>query len=124
MLAAGPATPPSAGGGGGTGTGAGGGPGRGGGGGGGTGREPEWSYGNFPMDRPPKELRGVTLQVIFHVQADGRVSRVDTDPEIKDREYARRFTERAMTYRFKPARNADNVAVPGLYRMTFTLPSK
>ena len=29
-----------------------------------------------------------------------------------------------MTYRFKPARNAEDVAVPGLYTMTFTLPSK
>ena len=108
----------------GPGTGAGSGPGTGGGGAGGTGREPQWTYGTFFFEKTPKDLRGVTLQVTFHVGVDGRVTRVDTEPEIKDREYARRFEERALTYRFKPARNAEGAAVPGLYRMTFTLPSK
>ncbi len=108
----------------GPGTGAGSGPGSGGGGAGGTGREPQWTYGTFFFEKTPKELRGLTLQVTFHVGADGRVTRVDTEPEIKDREYARKFEERAMTYRFKPARNAEGVAVPGLSRMTITLPSK
>jgi hypothetical protein len=41
-----------------------------------------------------------------------------------DREYARRLTEVFMTFRFKPARNAEGAAVPGLSRMTFTPPSK
>jgi hypothetical protein len=113
-----------AGGGTGPGTGAGSGPGSGGGGGGGTGREPQWTYGTFFFEKPPKGLRGQTLFVTFQVRADGRVASVETDPEIKDSEFARRFRERAETYRFKPARNAEGVAVPGVARMTFTLPSK
>jgi len=108
----------------GTGTGAGSGPGSGGGGGGGSGREPQWTYGTFFFEKPPKELRGQTLRVTFHVRADGRVARVETEPKITDGEFARKFTERAETYRFKPARNADGVAVPGVATMTFTLPTK
>ncbi len=108
----------------GSGTGAGSGPGSGGGGSGGSGREPIWTYGTFFFDKPPKELRGQTLLVTFHVRADGRVARAETTPEIGDREFARQFTERAMTYRFKPARDAEGAAVPGVYTMKFTLSSK
>lgn len=108
----------------GPGVGPGSGPGTGGGGAGGTGREPQWTYGTFFFEKPPKELRGQTLRVTFYVQADGRVARVETDPEIKDGEFAKRFNERALTYRFRPARNADGVAVPGVTTINFTLPSK
>jgi hypothetical protein len=108
----------------GSGTGPGSGPGSGGGGEGGSGREPQWTYGTFFFDKTPKELRGQVLRVTFYVRADGRVARVETDPKIQDAEYARRFAERAETYRFKPARNAENAAVPGVFTMTFTLPSK
>lgn len=113
-----------AGGGVGTGTGAGSGPGSGGGGGGGSGREPQWTYGTFFFEKPPKDLRGQTLRVTFHVRADGRVARVETEPKIEDGDFARKFAERAETYRFKPARNAEGAAVPGVVTMTFTLPSK
>jgi len=108
----------------GTGTGAGTGPGSGGGGGGGSGREPQWTYGTFFFESPPKKLRGQTLVVTFHVRADGRVARVETDPEIPDADYARRFLERAEAFRFRPARNAEGAAVPGVAKMTFTLSSK
>jgi len=62
--------------------------------------------------------------VTFHVRADGRVARAETDPEIDDREFARQFNERAMAYRFKPALDAEGKPVPGVYTMTFTLSSK
>jgi hypothetical protein len=75
------------------------------------------------FEKPPKALRGQTLRVTFHVRADGRVARVDTDPKIEDGDYARRFNERAEAFRFKPARNAEGVAVPGVTTMTFTLSS-
>jgi hypothetical protein len=52
------------------------------------------------------------------------VARIETDPTIEDRDFSRRFTERAETYRFKPARNAEGVAVPGVAVIYFTLPSK
>jgi len=62
--------------------------------------------------------------VTFHVRADGRVARAETNPRIEDGDFARQFNERAMTYRFKPARNAEGEAVPGVYTMNFTLSSK
>lgn len=112
-----------AGGGVGPGVGAGSGPGSGGGGAGGTGRAPVWTYGTFFFEKPPKALRGVTLRVTFHVRADGRVDRVETDPEIRDGDFAKKFVERAETYRFRPARDAAGLAVPGVYTINFTLPA-
>jgi len=100
------------------------GPGSGGGGGGGSGRDPQWTYGTFFFEKPPKELRGQTLRVTFYVRANGRVARVETEPRIEDGDFAQKFLERAMTYRFKPARNAEGADVPGVMTMTFTLPSK
>jgi hypothetical protein len=58
------------------------------------------------------------------VRADGRVARIETAPKIDDNAFARSFTERAETFRFKPARNAEGVAVPGVTTMIITLPSK
>jgi len=104
--------------------GAGSGPGTGGGGAGGTGRDPQWTYGTFFFEKAPKELRGVTLKVTFSVRADGRVAKVETDPEIQDGDFAKKFRERAETYRFRPARNAEGVPVPGVYTINFTLSSK
>ncbi len=108
----------------GPGSGPGSGPGTGGGGAGGSGRAPVWTYGTFFFEKPPKELRGVTLLVTFFVRADGRVDHVETTPEIRDRDFAKKFVERAETYRFRPARNADGAPVPGVYTINFTLPSK
>lgn len=85
---------------------------------------PVWTYGTFFFEKPPKELRGVTLLVTFFVRADGRVDHVETTPEIRDRDFAKKFVERAETYQFRPARNADGAPVPGVYTINFTLPSK
>jgi hypothetical protein len=76
------------------------------------------------VEKPPKALRGQTLTVTFQVSADGRVASLAVQPDIKDSDYARRFREAASAYRFRPARNAEGVAVPGAMIMTFTLPSK
>lgn len=108
----------------GPGTGPGTGPGSGGGGAGGTGREPAWSYGTFFLEKPPKELRGQTLRATFHVLADGRVASVETEPDIKDGAFAKQFQERALAFRFRPALNAEGVAVPSVATMNITLPSK
>ena len=101
--------------GGGTGTGVG--PGSGpGSGGGGLARDPEPRQ----MIMPPEargEDRGGTFVVTFYVKADGRVQRVDVNPEPKDRRYAREFRERMEGFLFKPARSADGTAVAGVLRI-------
>jgi periplasmic protein TonB len=104
----------------GTGGGAGGGPG----GEGGKIRPPEPRDMAFPFDTPPKELRGVSLNVTFWVRVDGRVERYTVEPEIKDRDYAKKFDEVMRAFRFTPARAPDGTRVPGTARISFTLPGK
>lgn len=104
----------------GTGTSAGAGPG----GDGGKARPPEPRDMAFPFDTPPKELRGVSLNVTFWVQVDGKVERYTVEPEIKDREYAKKFDEVMRAFRFTPARAPDGTRVPGTTRISFTLPGK
>ena len=106
------------------GAGAGGGTGPGGGGEGGTLRPPEPRDMAFPFDAPPKELRGVSLNVTFWVRADGRVERYVVEPEIKDRNYAKKFDEVMRAFRFTPARSPDGTHVAGTTRISFTLPGK
>jgi outer membrane biosynthesis protein TonB len=106
------------------GAGAGGGTGPGGGGEGGTLRPPEPRDMAFPFDAPPKELRGVSLNVTFWVRADGRVERYLVEPEIKDRNYAKKFDEVMRAFRFTPARAPNGTHVAGTTRISFTLPGK
>jgi hypothetical protein len=91
---------------------------------GGKGRPPEPRDMAFPFDTPPKELRGVSLNVTFWVQVDGRVERYTVEPEIKDQEYAKKFDEVMRAFRFTPARAPDGTRVPGTTRISFTLPGK
>jgi hypothetical protein len=110
------------------------GPGQGDGGGGGTGTGPGGEGGRvrppeprdmaFPFDTPPKELRGISLNVTFWVRVDGRVERYTVEPEIKDRDYAKKFDEVMRAFRFTPARAPDGTRVPGTTRISFTLPGK
>jgi len=113
---AGPGTGGGAGGGVGTGvgpgTGAGAGPGTGGGGGGGTGRKVEIRRIVLPpMEGAPKELQGAPLAVTFWVSATGKVLRLEVQPEIHDRGYARKFAEAMQGYEFRPARGPDGSPV-------------
>jgi len=78
----------------------------------------------FPFDTPPKELRGASLDVTFWVKVDGRVERYEVNPEIDDRDYARKFDEVVRAFRFTPARAPDGTRVPGTTTVTFTLPGK
>lgn len=108
----------------GDGAGPGNGTGTGGGGQGGTLRPPEPRDMAFPFDSPPKELRGVSLNVTFWVGADGRVERYQVRPEIKDRDYAKKFDEVMRAFRFTPARTPNGTRVAGTTSISFTLPGK
>jgi hypothetical protein len=107
---------------GGAGTGGAGGPG--GKGPGGTLRPPEPRELPLPYDTPPKELRGASLRVTFWVRVDGRVERYEVQPEIKDRDYARKFDEVMRAFRFTPARAPDGTSVAGVATISFILPGK
>jgi hypothetical protein len=108
----------------GAGPGAAGGGGNGPGGEGGKARPPTPRDMAFPFDTPPKELRGLSLNVTFWVRDDGKVERYVVKPEIKDRDYARKFDEVMRAFRFIPARAPDGHAVAGTTTIVFTLPGK
>ncbi|MFL5512830.1 MAG: hypothetical protein ACJ8CN_10420, partial [Gemmatimonadales bacterium] len=95
-----------------------------GGGAGGKARPPEPRDMAFPFDNPPKELRGLSLNVTFWVRPDGRVERYLVEPQIKDRDYAKKFDEVMRAFRFTPARAPDGTFIPGTARISFTLPGK
>jgi hypothetical protein len=78
----------------------------------------------FPFDSPPKELRGISLSVTFWVRVDGVVERYTVEPEIKDRDYAKKFDEVMRAFRFTPAQAPDGTRIPGTTRISFTLPGK
>jgi periplasmic protein TonB len=94
------------------------------GGGGGKARPPEPRDMAFPFDSPPKELRGMSLSVTFWVRVDGVVERYTVEPEIKDRDYAKKFDEVMRAFRFTPAQAPDGTRIPGTTRISFTLPGK
>jgi hypothetical protein len=121
-----PGTGPGTGGGtgGGAGPGAGPGTGPGTGGTGGTITPPTPRTFALTLDGTPKDLRGRQILVTFWVNADGSVARVETDPEIKDADYRRRFFDVALATRFHPARSPAGLAVAASTTMTYTLPTK
>ena len=65
----------------------------------------------------PQDARG-RHEVRFWVKADGRVSRVEVIPPIKDSGYRREFTERMMGYLFNPATTRDGRRVDYVTSLT------
>jgi periplasmic protein TonB len=104
----------------GPGTGTGTGPGAGG-GVGGTGTGPQQKRWVIPPENSPKELRGRAIRVTFWVDAAGKVQKVELDPEIRDRGYAKKFLEAMMNYEFRPARDPAGLPVAGKTEITITL---
>jgi len=103
----------------GTGTGSGAGPGTGPGSGPGSGGEggrgfpPEPRQVILPPLDYPRSLRGATVAVTFWVRVDGRVERVEMQPEIEDRGFAKKFAEVMRSYRFRPARSPEGQVIAG-----------
>jgi len=107
----------------GTGSGVGAGSGGGTGGGVGTGRRgmpPESRSMMIPPIDPPKSMRGKTVDVLFTISAEGRVTDLVVTPPIADKSFAKKFDEVMRTYRFRPARDPDGNAVASTYPFQFT----
>ena len=111
----GPGQGPGSGGGTGTGTGTGtgsdAGPGSGGNASDTLGASPRWAI--MAPPGAPREARG-RHDVRFWVTADGRVTKIEVTPPIKDSGYRREFTERMMGYLFKPASTRDGRPVESI----------
>jgi hypothetical protein len=107
----------------GSGTGPGSGPGTGPGSGGGVSlaRDPYWTQAIMPPENPPRELRGRTVEIMFWIKADGRVERVEFNPEIENRGFATKFRERMLDFLFSPARSATGAAIAVKYSISVTI---
>jgi len=66
---------------------------------------PLWAI--SPPPGAPRDAHGKRHEVRFWVTAEGRVTRVEVTPPIKDSGYRREFTERMMGYVFNPATTRD-----------------
>ena len=49
----------------------------------------------------------------FWVNAEGKVTRVEVDPDIPDGAYRRKFLDQMYQFQFTPARTLDGQAVDG-----------
>jgi hypothetical protein len=59
--------------------------------------------------------------VRFWVAADGRVTRVEVDPPIRDADYKREFQQIMMAYRFYPARTRDGRSVASVVTVSLLI---
>jgi hypothetical protein len=71
-------------------------------------------------ENKPKELRGQTVRAMFWIRDDGRVDRVEFEPEIRNRDYANKLRERLLDYTFTPARSSSGAAIAVQYPIDIT----
>jgi len=69
---------------------------------------------------PPADMPNGRYEVRFWVTADGRVTRVEITPPMRDASYRREFTRQLMGYLFNPARTRDGRYVDFVATITFT----
>ncbi len=81
---------------------------------------PEPKFIIVPADRP-RSVRGREFEVHFWVDATGRVTRVEVEPEIEDADYRRKFLEQMRQFQFTPARTLDGRPVSGHIVIPITL---
>jgi hypothetical protein len=79
---------------------------------------PRWAI--TPPGGAPREARG-RHEVRFWVTVDGRVSRVEVTPPIRDAGYRREFEQRMMGFLFNPATTRDGRRVDSITIVTITL---
>lgn len=82
---------------------------------------PQVKYTILPPLPRPASLRGRSLRVHFWVNAEGRVTRVRVEPEIRDAAYRTQFVALLREYVFEPARRLDGTRVDGETTITITL---
>jgi hypothetical protein len=82
---------------------------------------PKQKYAILPPLPQPTSVRGQSFQVHFWVSADGRVTAVKVDPEIKDAAYRKQFIALMREYTFEPAHKLDGTRVDGEMTITIAL---
>jgi TonB family protein len=78
-------------------------------------------YTILPPLPQPASMRGRTIKVHFWINPQGKVLKVQVDPEIKDAAYRQQFLSMMREYTFRPARRMDGTTVEGELTTSFTL---
>ena len=79
---------------------------------------PRWAI--TPPGGAPRQARG-RYEVRFWVTAEGRVTRVEVTPPIKDAGYRREFMQSMMGFQFNPATTRDGRRIDSIATVTITL---
>ena len=74
-----------------------------------------------PIEDKPRDLAGKTVTVRFFITRIGRVDRIEVDPEIRDRNYARKFRESMVRYTFYPAHSPAGEPIDAVYTVAVGL---
>lgn len=68
---------------------------------------------HYPIQTAPTSIQGLELSIHFWVDAQGRVTKVEIDPPIDDRDYREALLDTLMGWVFYPARTASGAPVAG-----------
>ena len=74
-----------------------------------------------PLAKIPGSVAGRTYRIRFWVTADGRVTRVEVDPPIRDEAYRQDLVQRMMAYQFTPARTRDGANVSSVVTVSLRI---
>ena len=74
-----------------------------------------------PLAKIPGSVAGRTYRIRFWVTADGRVTRVEVDPPIRDEAYRQDLVQRMMAYKFNPARTRDGANVSSVVTVSLRI---
>jgi hypothetical protein len=66
----------------------------------------------------PASVRRTTVEAVFTVGPDGRITRISVTP-MKDRRYARELIDSWRSLKFRPAKRADGTPTVGYYKLRF-----
>jgi protein TonB len=78
-------------------------------------------YTILPPAPVPQSVKGKVISARFTVDTDGRVIKVEIDPQIRDAEYRQRFMAQLYQWTFAPAVTREGVSVRGEIVVTLTL---
>jgi len=74
----------------------------------------------YPFEQPPASIRGRQFTIRFWVDAQGRVTKVEIQPEIADRAFRAKLMERMYSWTFYPALTAEGRNVAGQLVITYS----
>jgi protein TonB len=73
----------------------------------------------YPFEEPPAAMRGQQYSIRFWVDARGKITKIEIEPEIQDKKFRDKLLERVWSWVFYPARTAEGKPVNGQFVITY-----